>query len=155
MAVDIFSTLHQITRRRLIFVAVIVAGIIVARAIEEQAEPTLVSAGASRVVAPTIIGSQSMDRALLKPAIADFMESIVAETLDLVFEEIAIGADSPYAGKCLKDTDLARELSIIVVAIRRKDGELSFRPNGETTISDGDLLIVIGKAEAVKALIDM
>ena len=107
------------------------------------------------MVAPTIIGSQSMARALLKPAIADFMESIVAETLDLVFEEIAIGADSPYAGKCLKDTDLSRELSIIVVAIRRKDGELSFRPNGETTISDGDLLIVVGKAEAVKALIDM
>ena len=155
MAVDLFSTLNQIIHRRLIFPAAIVDGIIVARAIEEQAEPTLVRAGASRVVAPTIIGSQSMARALPKPAIADFMESIVAETLDLVFEEIAIGADSPYAGKCLKDTDLSRELSIIVVAIRRKDGELTFRPNGETTISDGDLLIVVGKAEAVKALIDM
>ncbi len=64
---------------------------IVARAVEEQAEPTLIRAGASRVVAPTIIGSQSMARALLKPAVADFMDSIVAETMDLVFEEIAIG----------------------------------------------------------------
>ncbi len=62
---------------------------IVARAVEEQAEPKLIRAGANRVVAPTIIGSQAMARALLKPTIADFMDSIVAETFDLVFEEVA------------------------------------------------------------------
>ncbi|MFM9905032.1 MAG: potassium channel family protein [Pyrinomonadaceae bacterium] len=127
---------------------------IVSRAVEEQAEPTLIRAGASRVVAPTIIGSQSMARALLKPAVADFMESIVAETLDLVFEEIAIDAMSPYAGKCLKDTNLMSELSLIVVAIRRREGDLAFNPNGDTVIGDGDLLIVIGKAESVQRLVE-
>lgn len=126
---------------------------IVARAVEEQAEPKLIRAGANRVVAPTIIGSQSMARALLKPAIADFMDSIVAETLDLVFEEVAIDADSPYAGKSLKDTNLAAELNIIVVAVRRRDGELAFSPNADTLIEDGDLLIVIGKAESVRSLL--
>jgi len=126
---------------------------IVARAVEEQAEPTLIRAGASRVVAPTIIGSQSMARALLKPAVADFMESIVAETLDLVFEEIAIDSQSPYAGKVLKDTNIMSELSLIVVAIRRKDGTLAFQPKGDTCIEDGDLLIVIGKAESVQNLV--
>ncbi len=127
---------------------------IVARAVEEQAEPKLIRAGASRVVAPTIIGSQSMARALLKPAIADFMDSIVAETLDLVFEEIAVDSTSPYANKCLKDTNLMSELSMIVVAIRRKDGELAFHPNGETIVNAGDLLIVIGKAESVRHLVE-
>ena len=66
---------------------------IVSRAIEEQAEPKLIRAGANRVVSPIIIGSQSMTRALIKPAIADFMDSIVAENLDLVFEEIPIDED--------------------------------------------------------------
>lgn len=127
---------------------------IVARAVEEQAEPTLIRAGANRVVAPTIIGSQSMARALLKPAVADFMESIVAETLDLVFEEMTVGQNSPYAGRCLKDTNIMSELSLIVVAIRRKDGDLEFHPNGDTSIGEGDLLIVIGKAESVQALIE-
>ena len=69
-------------------------------------------------------------------------------------EEIAIDATSVYAGKFLKDTNLMSELSLIVVAIRRKDGELSFHPNGETLIDDGDLLIVIGKAESVKRLME-
>ena len=127
---------------------------IVARAVEEQAEPKLIRAGASRVVAPTIIGSQSMARSLLKPAIADFMDSIVAETLDLVFEEIAIDAGSTYLGKHLKDTNLMSELSLLVVAIRSKDGNLAFHPNGETLINDGDLLLVIGKAESVQLLVE-
>jgi voltage-gated potassium channel len=127
---------------------------IVARAVEEQAEPKLSRAGASRVVAPTIIGSQSMARALLKPAIADFMDSIVAENLDLVFEEVAIDADSPYAGKQLRETNINRELNLIVVAIRQQSGEMFFHPMGETCVGAGDLLIVIGKAEAVAKLIN-
>jgi voltage-gated potassium channel len=125
---------------------------IVARAVEEQAEPTLVRAGANRVVAPTIIGSQSMARALLRPAIADFMDSIVAESLDLVFEEIAIDTASVYRGKRLNETDLLAVRRLIVVAIRRKEGELIFHPPADTVVDDGDLLMVIGKAEAVREI---
>ena len=127
---------------------------IVARAVEEQAEPKLIRAGASRVVAPTIIGSQSMARALLKPAIADFMDSIVAETLDLVFEEIAIESHSPYLNKKLRETNISRELNLIIVAIRRKDGELYFHPVGHSVIEEGDLLIVVGKADSMQKLVE-
>lgn len=127
---------------------------IVARAVEEPAETKLIRAGANRVVAPTIIGSQSMARALLKPAIADFMDSITAETLDLVFEEIAINSRSPFANKRLRETNLSRELSLIVIAIRRKNGELSFHPTGETKINEGDLLIVVGKADSMQKLVE-
>lgn len=127
---------------------------IVARAVEEQAEPKLIRAGANRVVAPTIIGSQSMARALLKPAIADFMDSIVAETLDLVFEEVAIDSHSPFSNKKLSETNLMKELSVIVIAIRRKDGELYFHPTGESKIEEGDMLIVVGKADSVQKLVE-
>ena len=127
---------------------------IVARAAEEQAEPKLIRAGANRVVAPTIIGSRSMARALLKPAIADFMESIVAEHLDLAFEEIAIRKNSIYTGKKLKDTNISRELNLLIVAIRRKDGEMTFNPGGESAIAEGDLLIVVGNAESMQKLVE-
>jgi len=127
---------------------------IVARAVEEQAEPKLLRAGANRVVAPTIIGGLSMARALLKPAIADFMDSIVAETLDLVFEEIAIDSHSAYIGKKLSETNFSKELSLIVIAIRRKSGELYFHPTGESIIEEGDMLIVVGKADSVQKLIE-
>jgi voltage-gated potassium channel len=125
---------------------------IVARAVEEQAEATLVRAGASRVVAPTIIGSQSMARALLKPAVADFMDSIVAETMDLVFEEIAIGSSGERVGKPIKDVPDLNDSSVILVAIRSASGELEFQPKKERLIRENDLLLVIGKAESVQRL---
>jgi voltage-gated potassium channel len=125
---------------------------IVARAVEEEAEPKLIRAGANRVIAPTIIGGLSMARSLVKPAIADFMDSIVAESLGLAFEEIAIGAESSYAGKALKDTNIRSELDLAVMAVRRITGEMLFQPSGDTIIREGDLLIVIGKAEAMASL---
>lgn len=123
---------------------------IVSRAVEEQAEPRLIQAGANRVVAPTIIGSLSMARALTKPAIADFMDSIVAENLDLVFEELAITPRSKYVGQLLKETNLSRELNLLIVAIRRQNGEMIFNPSSESRILEHDLLIVIGNAESMQ-----
>lgn len=128
---------------------------IVARAVEEQAEPKLIRAGANRVVAPTIIGSLSMARALTKPAIADFMDSIAAENLELVFEEIAVGNSSPFIEKKLKDTTIRSELDVVIVAIKRKSGEMVFQPSGEAQIKEGDLLIVIGRAEAMQKLLEL
>lgn len=125
---------------------------IVARAVEEQAEPTLIRAGASRVVAPTIIGSQSMARALLKPAVADFMDSIVAETMDLVFEEIAIGPSSPFIGKSHREIPQLDDASVILVAIRTSDGTLEFQPKKDRIFRENDLLLVIGNAESVQRL---
>jgi voltage-gated potassium channel len=125
---------------------------IVARAVEELAEPKLVRAGANRVIAPTIIGSHRMAQALLKPAVADFMDSITAETLDLAFEQVEISAGSPLAGRKLKDTTIRSALDIVVAAVRRQGGEMIFNPSGETQIREGDMLIGIGRAESLAEL---
>ena len=39
-------------------------------------------------------------------------------------------------------------------AIRRRDGEMIFKPAADTKIGEKDLLIVIGKAEAVKKMVE-
>lgn len=125
---------------------------IVARAVEEQAEPKLIRAGASRVVAPTIIGSHRMAQALLKPAIADFMDSITAENLDLGFEQVEVSHASSLAGRKLRETTIRSALDVVIAAIRRSDGEMIFNPKGETEIVVGDLLIAIGRAESLRDL---
>jgi voltage-gated potassium channel len=125
---------------------------IVARAVEEQAEPKLIKAGASRVVAPTIIGSHRMAQALLKPAVADFMDSLTAESLDLGFEQIEVSEASVFVGQMLKDTAIRSALDVVVAAIRRAGGEMAFNPSGETRIETGDLLIAIGRAESLREM---
>ena len=114
--------------------------------------PKLIRAGANRVIAPTIIGSHRMAQALLKPAVADFMDSVATEGLDLAFEQFEVAEGSTLAGLKLKDTNIRSELDVVVVAIRRPRGEMVFNPSGDTQIRAGDLLIGIGRSESMQEL---
>jgi voltage-gated potassium channel len=125
---------------------------IVARAAEEQAESKLVRAGANRVVAPTIIGGHRMAVALTKPAVDDFIDSITANKLDLAFEQLEVDPASILVGRKLRDTNIRSELDIVIVSIRRGDGQIIFNPSGEAVIASGDMLIAIGSADAVRKL---
>lgn len=125
---------------------------IVARAAEEQAEPKLIRAGANRVVAPTIIGGHRMAMALMKPAVDDFLGSITANKLELAFEQLEVAPSSVLAGQKLSETNIRSELDIVVVSIRRSDGQILFNPSGEATIESGDILIAIGHAESLMKL---
>ena len=125
---------------------------IVARAAEEPAEVKLVRAGANRVIAPTIIGGHRMATALLKPAVADFIDSITASQLELTFEQVEVEASSVLIGRKLCDTNIRSELDIVIVSIRRNDGEMFFNPSGDATIESGDMLIAIGHPESLMKL---
>jgi voltage-gated potassium channel len=125
---------------------------IVARAAEEQAESKLVRAGANRVVAPTIIGGHRMAMALIKPAVGDFLDSITANDLELGFEQLEVQASSKLIGRKLRETVIRSELNIVVVSIRRNDGNVIFNPSGETQIQSGDMLVAIGNAESLRRL---
>lgn len=125
---------------------------IVARAAEEQAESKLLRAGANRVVAPTLIGGHRMAMALTKPAVGDFLDSITANQLELGFEQLEVDSASTLVGRKLSETVIRSELNIVIVSIRRSDGEIIFNPSGSTQIEGGDMLIAIGNAESLKQL---
>ena len=125
---------------------------IVARAAAEEAESKLIRAGANRVVAPTIIGGHRMAMALTKPAVGDFLDSISASDLDLGFEQVEVDAKSSLVGLKLSETKIRSELDIVIVSIRRNDGQVVFNPSGDAKIENGDMLIAIGKAESLRKL---
>ena len=125
---------------------------IVARAAEEQAESKLLRAGANRVVAPTIIGGHRMAMALTKPAVGDFLDSITANHLELGFEQLEVNPASTLVGRKLRESVIRSELNIVIVSIRRDDGEIIFNPSGETEIEGGDMLISIGNPESLERL---
>src|SRR5262249_25152389 len=115
-------------------------------------ETKLIRAGANRVVAPTIIGGHRMAVALTKPAVDDFLDSITANKLGLAFEQLEVDPLSILAGRKLAETNIRSELEIVIVRIRRNDGQLLFNPSGESLIESGDILIAIGKPEALMKL---
>ncbi len=125
---------------------------IVARAVEIEAESKLLRAGANRVVAPTVIGSQRMAQALLKPAVHDFIDSMSAADLDLDFEQVEVAPASPLVGHKLRFTTIRSELDVVIVSIRHADGTTLFNPTGDAIIHSGDVLIAIGRAESLAQL---
>jgi voltage-gated potassium channel len=93
-----------------------------------------------------------MATALTKPAVDDFLDSITANKLGLAFEQLEVDAESILAGRKLVETNIRSELEIVVVSIRRADGQVIFNPSGDTTVEGGDMLIAIGSAEALMKL---
>ncbi|HXM33836.1 MAG TPA: TrkA C-terminal domain-containing protein, partial [Pyrinomonadaceae bacterium] len=49
----------------------------------------------------------------------------------------------------LRDTNIRSQLDIVIVSIRRGDGQMLFNPSGEATIESGDMLIAIGHPESL------
>lgn len=125
---------------------------IVARAAEEQAEAKLLRAGANHVIAPTIIGGHRMAVALTKPAVSEFMDSITANELGLGFEQVEVDAGSLLVGNKLEATPIRAERDIVLVSIRRQNGEVIFNPASDCRIDAGDILIAIGRAESLAKL---
>ena len=128
---------------------------IVARAAEEQAEAKLVRAGANHVVAPTIIGGHRMAVSLTKPAVGEFFDSVTGSKWGLAFEQVLIESDSPLVGQTLRETPIRAELDIVIISIRRSEGDMVFNPAAQTIIEAGDILIAIGQVEALTRLNEM
>ncbi|HDH02458.1 MAG TPA: potassium channel protein [Nitrospirae bacterium] len=126
---------------------------IVARAGEEGSGQKLLRAGADRVVSPYHIGGLRIAQTVLKPAVVDFLEFATRSgNLELQMEEVPVDEGSLIAEKTIHEAGVGRELGVIVVAIKRKDGDMKFNPVHNTLIKAGDTLIAIGETEKLKAL---
>lgn len=126
---------------------------IIARANEESAIQRLVKAGANKVVSPSITGANQMAQMLLRPAVADFIElATMTEQLELEMEQIEIAAGSPFIKRQLQETGIRSSLNVIVIAIKRADGDMIFNPSAETVIKENDSLVAIGSHDNLEAL---
>lgn len=126
---------------------------ILARAGEEGSDLKLRRAGASKVISPYIIGATRMAQAILRPSVVDFMEiATPGHHLEVQLEEILIRADSSLVGKTLLNSGIRRDWNIIIVGIKKGDGQMVFNPASETGIEAGDNLIVLGEHPAIQNL---
>jgi voltage-gated potassium channel len=129
---------------------------IVARASEESAESKLLKAGATTVLSPYTYAGQRMARMLTRPNVQRFLDlalsSLSDSNLDLQIEEVCVAERSKLAGSSLSEADMRHGLGVIVLAIRRQDGQLDFNPGPHQTISVGDYLIAMGDSRKLRDL---
>jgi voltage-gated potassium channel len=126
---------------------------IIARAVDEKAVEKLERAGATRVVSPFRTGAVKMARFMLNPSIEDFIEIADSRGNELELADIQISADSTFVGRQLMETDL-RSRGVMVIGIRRSNGERLMPPPGDAVIHAGDSLFVFGNTNAVNSVLD-
>jgi voltage-gated potassium channel len=125
----------------------------IARASNQEAVQKLQRAGAEKVISPYITGAKRMAAAALRPQVMDFMDGIVASDRSFYMEEFLIDAETcPVAGLSLREARLRSQSGSLVLAVRRRDGNLIVGPTGETMIMAQDMLICMGTADQLRVL---
>jgi voltage-gated potassium channel len=126
---------------------------ITARAAEETAIKKLQRAGATKVLSPYQSGGIRIVMGILKPTVMSFLEvAMNREHLDLQLEEVVVGGESNYCGMPLVDTGIRRDLDLIIIAIKKKTGEMVFNPGPQTVIECQDTLITLGERKNLELL---
>jgi voltage-gated potassium channel len=118
---------------------------IVARAAEEATVPKLLRAGATRTISPYAISGRRMAYAVLRPTALDLLEVVTRTDLpDLHVEERVVHPGGPLDGQTVGASGIRSRPGLILVAIKRQDGEIAFNPGDAVALAAGDTLIILG-----------
>ena len=123
---------------------------IIARAARPESIAILERAGANRVVSPYTISGSRMAALALRPAVLEFVD-MVSVAPDLRIEELVVGAGSGLASRSVRDV-CAPHAGVMILAVRQPSGETLVPPRADTMLSAGDVLIVVGPAQALGKL---
>ena len=127
---------------------------IVTRAEQPGSEGKLKRAGADRVVSPHVSGATLICNMLTRPNVTDFFQ-VAAKGVDLEVDEVVVGEESPVCDKSLRELELRQAAGVMVVAVKRSDGNTIYNPGPDEVIRCQDTLILIGPAGASAKLAGM
>jgi voltage-gated potassium channel len=123
---------------------------IVARAIERDAPPKMVHAGADRVVSPNLIGGLRIASEMLRPQVVEFLDQMIRDpNQNTRIEQVVLPEQSSLVGKRLVDTNIRKATDVLVIAIRDKAGVYTYNPGPETVLTEEAILIVLGSMESI------
>ncbi len=127
--------------------------LIIARANTPESYEKLRQAGATRVISPHIAGGKLMVSALLKPNVANFLESTFSPDDDVYIEEFTISDSSKLNNISIKEADFHHSIGVTIIAvIKGGTKQVIVNPESETPLHHGDNLIVVGNRDQVVAL---
>jgi len=126
---------------------------VVARANQHMAKKTLESAGADKVISPYDLGARRMAHAILRPTVIHFLEMAFADQeTDINFEEIPVAADCKLVNTTLMESQIRKNLDVLIIAIKKSDGTMEFNPKPDSLIQEGDTIITVGQKANLKEL---
>src|SRR5690349_6919269 len=123
-----------------------------ARIAEESSEQKMRRAGADFVFAPYNSTGHRMAQALLKPHVLQFLDFTTQQGVEVEIEQVRVTGQSTFAGRTLADADIRHQSGVVILAIRRANGEMLFNPSPEVAMAAGDHLIAMGESRNLQKL---
>ena len=142
-AENVFVTLIARDLNEKIFIA--------ARAETVDSDPRLLRAGANKAICRHVIGARRLANILTRPGVVDFVD-FATEGISLEAEQYLITSDSKLAGQSLRQANLPRQVGLLVVAVKGKDGHTKFNPDPDTVLQPDDTMIIIGQMGSLAKL---
>lgn len=123
---------------------------IISRMTNSRLEPKLLKAGATSVVSPNAIGALRMASEMIRPAAVAFLDNMLrSERGELRIHQIAVNGNSTLAGKTIMKSGLRDRFNLLLLGVRRQEGEFEFRPPSSFVLEAGMTLIVMGDIENI------
>ncbi len=115
-------------------------------------EEKLLKLGADKVVTPTNIMAQRINAMAIRPDMENLLqEFLYKQDTPLDMEEARISKTSWITLKKIKDASFFREIAnVTIIGLRHRDGKFIPMPKGDTTITAGSKLLLIGPSEGIK-----
>ena len=114
-------------------------------------ETKLLKLGADKVVTPTNIMAQRINAMAIRPDMENLLqEFLYKQDTPLDMEEARITKTSWLTLKKIKDASFREVANVTIIGLRHKSGEFVPMPKGDTTITAGSKLLLIGPSEGIK-----
>ncbi len=120
---------------------------IIARSCESRSKSKLLAAGADAVESPYDMGAMSMAQRIIRPTVTSFLNlALASQSKEIQMEEIPITPESHLVNVMLKDSEIRSAYNLIIIAIKKDDGQMNFNPSFDTLIEAHDTVIAVGEA---------
>ena len=74
---------------------------------------------------------------MLKPHVLQFLDFTTQQGVDVEIEQVCVTDQSSFAGRKLADVDIRHKSGVVILAIRKANGEMHFNPSPEAQMSPG------------------
>ncbi len=129
---------------------------LVSRANEQESESKLRLAGANRVVAPQVVGSERLAAMTVERNLAEVFDIVVGgRAVEFSVEELLVEETSSVVGCSIRDAAIRERSGALILAVEDQSRNMLHAPSPEHVLLPNSAVIVVGTADQVSAAAEL
>lgn len=126
---------------------------ITAAALDEELQHKMLRVGANNVVAPYDVAGKFLNNTTLRPAVSDYMNSILfSHASEFRLTQLHLFDDSPWIGRRLGALHLKDNYQAGIIGIQQQEGTYRYAPTGDYTLQEDEVLLAVAPAHEIQPL---